>query len=138
MFPIVYITCRFLRFRKLQGPGRNHFHLSWYLSVSVVTSYGQKLLGGIFLTGYGMFYITHTYTSTEKNAQGLSGSSWFPGARVIFYCSFTILLLPLSTFSAFINFYCSFTTLLLPLSTFTAFVDFYCLCRLSLPLSAFT
>ena len=29
-------------FRKLQGPGRIHFHLSWYLSDSVVPSYGQK------------------------------------------------------------------------------------------------
>ena len=26
-------------FRELREAGRNHFHLSWYLSVSVVTSY---------------------------------------------------------------------------------------------------
>ena len=29
-------------FKKLRGAGRNHFHLSWYLSVPGVTSYGQK------------------------------------------------------------------------------------------------
>ena len=32
-------------FRKVRGAGRNHFHLSWYLSVSVVTSYDQKPWG---------------------------------------------------------------------------------------------
>ena len=35
-------------FRKLKEAGRNHFHLSWYLLVSVVTSYDQKLWGGNF------------------------------------------------------------------------------------------
>ena len=30
-------------FRELREAGRKHFHLSWYLSVSVVTSYGQML-----------------------------------------------------------------------------------------------
>ena len=40
-------------FRELRGPGRNHFHLSWYLSVFVVTSYGQKSWGGLFAV-YGM------------------------------------------------------------------------------------
>ena len=29
-------------FREVREAGRNHFHLSWYLSVSVVTSYDQK------------------------------------------------------------------------------------------------
>ena len=29
-------------FRELQEAGRNHFHLSWYLSDAVVTSYGQN------------------------------------------------------------------------------------------------
>ena len=29
-------------FRELREAGRNHFHLSWYLSVAVVTSYDQK------------------------------------------------------------------------------------------------
>jgi len=37
------------------------------------------------------------------------------------------------------SFYCSFTMLLLPWSTFTAVLQyFYCLCRLLLPLSTFT
>ena len=27
-------------FRELRGAGRNHFHLSWYLLVAVVTNYG--------------------------------------------------------------------------------------------------
>ena len=35
-------------FRKLWEAGRNHFHLSWYLLVSVVTSYGQKPWGELF------------------------------------------------------------------------------------------
>ena len=35
-------------FRKLRGPGRNRFHLSWYLSVPGITSYGQKPRGGNF------------------------------------------------------------------------------------------
>ena len=35
-------------FRELREAGRKHFHLSWYLSVPVVTGYGQKTLGGIF------------------------------------------------------------------------------------------
>ena len=30
------------RFRELREAGRKHFHLSWYLSVPVVTSYDQK------------------------------------------------------------------------------------------------
>ena len=29
-------------FREVRGAGRNHFHLSWYLSVPGVTSYDQK------------------------------------------------------------------------------------------------
>ena len=29
-------------FRELREAGRKHFHLSWYLSVPVVTSYDQK------------------------------------------------------------------------------------------------
>ena len=29
-------------FRELREVSRNHFHLSWYLQVPVVTSYGQK------------------------------------------------------------------------------------------------
>ena len=29
-------------FRELREAGRNHFHLSWYLLVPGVTSYGQK------------------------------------------------------------------------------------------------
>ena len=30
-------------FREVREAGRNHFHLSWYLSVSVVTSYARPL-----------------------------------------------------------------------------------------------
>ena len=33
-------------FREVRKAGRNHFHLSWCLSVSVVKSYGQKPWGG--------------------------------------------------------------------------------------------
>ena len=29
-------------FRELQGSGRSHFNVSWYLSGAVVTIYGQK------------------------------------------------------------------------------------------------
>ena len=32
-------------FRELREASRNHFHLSWYLSDYVVTSYDQKLFG---------------------------------------------------------------------------------------------
>ena len=35
-------------FREVQEAGRNHLHLSWYLSVSMVTSYDQKPWGGTF------------------------------------------------------------------------------------------
>jgi len=35
-------------FRKVLEAARSHFHLSWYLSDAVVTSYGQKLLGDLF------------------------------------------------------------------------------------------
>ena len=54
------------RFKELRGPGRKHFHLSWYLSVSVVTSYDQKPWGGFFFNGYGImilyvFYIDFTF-----------------------------------------------------------------------------
>ena len=45
-------------FRKLPEAGRKNFHLSWYLSVPVVTSYDQKPQGGFFSSGYGI----HTYT----------------------------------------------------------------------------
>ena len=53
-FPNFYIKFRILKlrllafsrgpggFRELREAGRNHFHLSWYLSDYVVTSYGQK------------------------------------------------------------------------------------------------
>jgi len=32
-------------FREFREAGRNHFHLSWYLSDAVVTSYGKKYKG---------------------------------------------------------------------------------------------
>ena len=67
MFIICYINVRVLKLRFLafsQGPGgfrelreayRNHFHLSWYLSDYVVTSYEQKPWGGIFFTVHGLW-----------------------------------------------------------------------------------
>ena len=67
-------------------------------------------------------------------------------AFVHFYC-LSELLLPLSICclacsAAFVDLYClsghgRLCRLLLPLSTFTAFINFYCLCRLALPLSDF-
>ena len=36
-------------FRELREAGRNHFHLSRYLSDTVVTSYGQKSSWGEFV-----------------------------------------------------------------------------------------
>ena len=38
-------------FRELREAGRKRFHLSWYISVPVVRSYGKKT-GGIFVTVY--------------------------------------------------------------------------------------
>ena len=35
-------------FRELREAGRNHFHLSWYLLVPGITSYGQKPWGEFF------------------------------------------------------------------------------------------
>jgi len=37
-------------FRKVWEAGRNHLHLSWYLSDAVVTSYGQELWGDVLLS----------------------------------------------------------------------------------------
>ena len=91
------------------------------------------------------------YISTEKIAYGASRASGRPaGAARTFtavlqlFCPAALLpgllrclcrlLLPLSTFTAFVDF-CCLWRLPLPLSTFAAFVDFYCLCRLLLPLS---
>ena len=61
------LNSRFLAFFRVPGglgelreADRNHFHLSWYLSVSVVRSYGQTPLGGILSTVYGM----NNYEST--------------------------------------------------------------------------
>ena len=60
MFLIFYIRFRVLKYRFLafpRGPGgfrelreayRKHFHLSWYLSDAVVTSYRQKPSRGDF------------------------------------------------------------------------------------------
>ena len=36
-------------FRELRGPGRNHFHLSWYLLVPGITSCDQKPWGNFFV-----------------------------------------------------------------------------------------
>ena len=35
-------------FREVRGPGRNHFHLFWYLVVPGITSYGQTPWGICF------------------------------------------------------------------------------------------
>ena len=60
-FPIFSVKVRVLKlrflafyegpggFRELREAGRNHFHLSWYLSDNMVTSSGQKSSWGIFL-----------------------------------------------------------------------------------------
>ena len=57
-FPDFYIEFRVLKLRflafsrgyggftELRKAGRKHFHLSWYLLVLVVRSYGQKPWGG--------------------------------------------------------------------------------------------
>ena len=55
-------------FRELQKAGRNHFHLSWYLSVPVVTSYGQKPRGGGFV--YRLRYIG-LYTAKKMDCIGI-------------------------------------------------------------------
>ena len=36
-------------FREVREASRNHFHLSWYLSVSVVTRYARPLIVVMFL-----------------------------------------------------------------------------------------
>ena len=43
-------------FREVREAGRIHFHLSWYLLVPGITSYGQYP-GGDLLTVYGSFVI---------------------------------------------------------------------------------
>ncbi len=62
MFPIFSVKFRVLKlrflafsqgpggFRELREAGRNHFHLSWYLSDAVVTSY--KVFGFIQKIGF--------------------------------------------------------------------------------------
>ena len=42
---------------ELREAGRNHFHLSWYLSVSVARSYGKKSWGNLCFTVYDMLVI---------------------------------------------------------------------------------
>ena len=49
-------------FRELREAGRNHFHLSWYLSVSVVTSYGQKSSWGDFFLPGTVCFTSHLFT----------------------------------------------------------------------------
>ena len=50
-------------FRELREAYRKRFHLSWYLLVSGVTSYGQKSsLGGIFFYVYGIRKQTGKHT----------------------------------------------------------------------------
>ena len=45
-------------FRELREADRKLFHLSWYLFVPVVTSYGQKSSWEEFFTEYGIIF-TH-------------------------------------------------------------------------------
>ena len=40
-------------FRALREASRNHFHVSWYLIVPGITSYGPKPWGGICFTVHG-------------------------------------------------------------------------------------
>ena len=61
-FPNFYLKFRVLKlrflafpggpggFREVREAGRNHFHLSWYLLVSGITSYGQKPWGKLCLS----------------------------------------------------------------------------------------
>ena len=53
-------------FRELREAGRNHFHLSWYLLVPGITSYGPKpsILGGTFFTVHGV--CVYIYKTKEK------------------------------------------------------------------------
>ncbi len=43
-------------FRELWGPGRKHFHLSWYLSGAAVTNYSQKSSWWDLFTVNGVLY----------------------------------------------------------------------------------
>ena len=57
-------------FRGLREAYRNHFHLSWYLSVPVVTSYSQKPSWGIFFTVYSICrYIIPTPPHIVNNVE---------------------------------------------------------------------
>ena len=49
-------------FRELREAGRIHFHLSWYLSDYVVTSYDQKPWGDFVVTVHGIYiYMYYIY-----------------------------------------------------------------------------
>ena len=50
-------------FRELQEAGRNHFHLSSYMSLPVITSYGQKPWGKIVFA----VYLLKCYFSISKH-----------------------------------------------------------------------
>ena len=54
------------RFGERREAGRNHFHLSWYLLVPGVTSYGQKPWGDFFFTEHGMmpFLLDYLFCSS--------------------------------------------------------------------------
>ena len=56
-------------FRKLREAGRNHFHLSWYLSVPGRTSYDQKPWGGTFSFVAGILY-----TNLDLKGEGTGGA----------------------------------------------------------------
>ena len=62
-------------FRELREAGRIHFHLSWYLSDDVVTSYDQKLWGGIL--GGVRDYLGEVFSGKMKGTKkDKSGKIW--------------------------------------------------------------
>ena len=77
----LYITNRVLKlrclafsrgpggFRELRDAGRKHFHLSWYLSVPVVASYGQKPWGDFFKR---VRYVQITTAVTDSTGTAIS------------------------------------------------------------------
>lgn len=66
-------------FRKVQGPGRNHVHLSWHLSDAVVTSYGPKPWGDFHRLRYLLYSnqeTCHEVHAGKKLAMQVSAHSW--------------------------------------------------------------
>ena len=64
-------------FRELREAGRNHFHLSWYLSVLGIRSYGQKPLGwSPPPMGFYLRILTKWATSQSHDAHLYNASAW--------------------------------------------------------------